>query len=277
MTSQNTREVSYNEFIAFTVARMITGARSSDHITPILNSLHWLPVEVRINFKVLLNTWSWINNLLDIWNPRLRNIIHKEHYDRHCIPAIKSKTYGTRAFSHFLLQHFNYGTLYTRMCKKCRKCCFIQDKTQGILFRKLLFWFLCLSSLHNVSQHRQSLLLSMLLESTCFWDFGERIALCTCTLIHYYIQRDMSKGFLFLQHLIEVLRTLERFTMQTEVRSCTRSPSDEDDNINNDKLCKCPRRQRGKRSKERKHNNTFLTYFRTYFEAMVGQTSVKAG
>ena len=37
-------------------ARMITltGARSSDHITPILKSLHWLPVEARINFKILL-------------------------------------------------------------------------------------------------------------------------------------------------------------------------------------------------------------------------------
>ena len=31
-----------------TAARMITGARSSDHITPLLKSLHWLPVEARI-------------------------------------------------------------------------------------------------------------------------------------------------------------------------------------------------------------------------------------
>ena len=31
-----------------TAARMITGARSSDHITPLLKSLHWLPVETRI-------------------------------------------------------------------------------------------------------------------------------------------------------------------------------------------------------------------------------------
>jgi len=32
-------------------ARMITGARSSDHITPILKSLQWLPVEAKVNFK----------------------------------------------------------------------------------------------------------------------------------------------------------------------------------------------------------------------------------
>ena len=54
------------------------------------------------------------------------------------------------------------------------------------------------------------------------------------------------------------------------------------DNMHKDELCKCAHRQkrkqvkRGKRSMERKHINTFLTYFRTYFEAMVQQTSVKA-
>ena len=40
-----------------TAARMITGARSSDHITPTLKSLHWLPVKVRINVKILLITY----------------------------------------------------------------------------------------------------------------------------------------------------------------------------------------------------------------------------
>ena len=35
-----------------TAARIITGAHSSDNITPILKSLHWLPVELRINFKI---------------------------------------------------------------------------------------------------------------------------------------------------------------------------------------------------------------------------------
>ena len=48
---------------------------------------------------------SWMDNLLGIWNLWLRNIIYQEHYDRHpvrsllCTPAIKSKTYGGRAFS----------------------------------------------------------------------------------------------------------------------------------------------------------------------------------
>ena len=43
-----------------TAARMITGARSSDHITPILKSLHWLPVKARTNVKILLITYLYL-------------------------------------------------------------------------------------------------------------------------------------------------------------------------------------------------------------------------
>ena len=35
-------------------ARLITGVGIRDHITPALKELHWLPVELRIHFKVLL-------------------------------------------------------------------------------------------------------------------------------------------------------------------------------------------------------------------------------
>ena len=41
-----------------TATRMITGAHSSDPITPLLKSLHWLPAEARIHFKILLITYK---------------------------------------------------------------------------------------------------------------------------------------------------------------------------------------------------------------------------
>ena len=37
-----------------TAARLVTKSRKHEHITPILNSLHWLPVVNRIKFKILL-------------------------------------------------------------------------------------------------------------------------------------------------------------------------------------------------------------------------------
>ena len=33
-------------------ARLITGTRRRDHITPVLRELHWLPIRERVNFKV---------------------------------------------------------------------------------------------------------------------------------------------------------------------------------------------------------------------------------
>ena len=33
-------------------ARLITGTRCSDHISPVLRELHWLPARERVKFKV---------------------------------------------------------------------------------------------------------------------------------------------------------------------------------------------------------------------------------
>jgi len=33
-------------------ARLITGARRQEHITPVLRQLHWLPVRQRVRFKL---------------------------------------------------------------------------------------------------------------------------------------------------------------------------------------------------------------------------------
>ncbi len=33
-------------------ARLLTGSRKFDHISPILTSLHWLPVKQRIELKI---------------------------------------------------------------------------------------------------------------------------------------------------------------------------------------------------------------------------------
>jgi len=35
-------------------ARLVTGARRRDHITPVLRQLHWLPVKQRIDFTVMV-------------------------------------------------------------------------------------------------------------------------------------------------------------------------------------------------------------------------------
>lgn len=44
-------------------ARLLTGTRRRDHITPVLSSLHWLPVVFRIQFKMLLLVFKSLHNL----------------------------------------------------------------------------------------------------------------------------------------------------------------------------------------------------------------------
>ncbi len=42
------------QLIQNAAARILTRTKKSEHITPVLRSLHWLPVTFRIDFKVLL-------------------------------------------------------------------------------------------------------------------------------------------------------------------------------------------------------------------------------
>ena len=44
-------------------ARLITRTKKSDHITPVLVNLHWLPIEHRVIFKLLLYTYKALHGL----------------------------------------------------------------------------------------------------------------------------------------------------------------------------------------------------------------------
>ena len=48
-------------------ARVITRTRKHEHITPMLQRLHWLPVHLRPTYKVLLFTFCALNGLAPIY------------------------------------------------------------------------------------------------------------------------------------------------------------------------------------------------------------------
>ena len=86
-------------------ARIITLSRKSDHITPILIDLHWLPVSERVKFKILLTTFkaihqmapSYISDMISLYKPprllRSSSGISLKHQN------YNMKTYGHRSFS----------------------------------------------------------------------------------------------------------------------------------------------------------------------------------
>ena len=45
-----------------TTARLITGVRKYDHITPVLKELHWLKIDERIKYKIALQMYKCLSN-----------------------------------------------------------------------------------------------------------------------------------------------------------------------------------------------------------------------
>ena len=87
-------------------ARLSTSPRKHEHISPILRSLHWLPIPERIDFKLLLLTFKSLN---DVAPPYMEELLVRYRSTRTPRSADKGllvqttkynlKTYDYRAFS----------------------------------------------------------------------------------------------------------------------------------------------------------------------------------
>lgn len=87
-------------------ARLLTGSNRREHITPVLKSLHWLPIEFRIKFKILLLTYKAINGLGplylqdDIVPYQPNRALRSQDAGLLVIPRVSKSTVGNRAFSY---------------------------------------------------------------------------------------------------------------------------------------------------------------------------------
>ena len=97
--------ISRLQLVQNAAARLLTGTRKFDHITPVLSSLHWLPVQYRIQFKILTFTFKSLNSLAP---PYLTELI-RPYTPARCLrsaeqlllqgPKTKKPARGDRAFS----------------------------------------------------------------------------------------------------------------------------------------------------------------------------------
>lgn len=87
-------------------ARVLTGTRRRDHISPTLASLHWLPVKSRIEFKILLLTYKALNGQAPLY---LKELIVPYHPTRALrsqnsgllvVPRVFKSRMGGRAFNY---------------------------------------------------------------------------------------------------------------------------------------------------------------------------------
>ena len=94
------------QLVLHTAARILTRTKKFEHITPVLASLHWLPVRVRADFKVLLLTYKSIHGLAPTYLAEMiqpyiptRNL-RSQDAGLLIVPRISKQTVGGRAFSH---------------------------------------------------------------------------------------------------------------------------------------------------------------------------------
>ncbi len=100
------------QLIQNAAARIQTRTRKSEHFTPVLRSLHWLPVTFRIDFKVLLLVYKSLNGLgpkyiadmLTEYKPNrpLRSVGSSQLE----IPRVHTKQ-GESAFSYYAARSWN--------------------------------------------------------------------------------------------------------------------------------------------------------------------------
>ena len=87
-------------------AWMLSLRRKFDHITPVLKDLHWLPVEQRIEYKVLLLTYkalhgkapAYISQLLSLYTPT--RPLRSENKNLLRVPRCRLEGFGRRCFAY---------------------------------------------------------------------------------------------------------------------------------------------------------------------------------
>ncbi|XP_029929809.1 LOW QUALITY PROTEIN: uncharacterized protein LOC115374818 [Myripristis murdjan] len=121
------------QYIQNSAARLFTHTRSRDHITPVLQQLHWLPIPQRIHFKILLLTYKALHNQAPCY---LTNMLHHHTPSRSLrssdllSPPLRTKhrTWGDRAFS------IAAPTLWNSLPNHIRDC---TQEQLALLYRQL--------------------------------------------------------------------------------------------------------------------------------------------
>ena len=87
-----------------TAARVVTKWKKHDHITPTLETLHWLPIHYRVQCKVLLCVFKTLKQEAPLYLEELVNIytparsLRSESNTTLITPIVGTKSYGERRF-----------------------------------------------------------------------------------------------------------------------------------------------------------------------------------
>ena len=103
----------------------MTRTRNSEHITPVLRTLHWLPVRQRITYKILLLTYKTLNGMAPKYIADLLQPYTPTRQLRSCsknllvTPKFDLKFYGDRSFQVAAPRLWNFLTDDIRSILAC--------------------------------------------------------------------------------------------------------------------------------------------------------------
>ncbi|MCP3848752.1 MAG: hypothetical protein GY694_00735, partial [Gammaproteobacteria bacterium] len=88
-------------------ARLVLKARKRQHASPLLKSLHWLPVNLRVQYKILVLCHTYFSGCLPVYLSHLLSVYTPARQLRSSsdtrlllVPRTRTKTFGNRSFSH---------------------------------------------------------------------------------------------------------------------------------------------------------------------------------
>ena len=99
------RQLSRLQLVQNAAARLLTGTKKRDHITPVLRCLHWLPVHYRIEYKISLMVFKAMHNMspnyiVDLLGSyKSGRTLRSTNQLLLTVPYSKKKSKGDRAFS----------------------------------------------------------------------------------------------------------------------------------------------------------------------------------
>ena len=104
-TEERNATVNRLQLVQNRAARIVTFTKKCEHITPCLIDLHWLPVDYRITYKIVLLVYKAINGFSPSYISNLLSFCSSSYSLRSCsnkllqVPRSKLKSYGDRRFS----------------------------------------------------------------------------------------------------------------------------------------------------------------------------------
>ena len=105
LTGLPDKEISKLQRMQNAAMRLIVGAAKNEHMSPVLQQLHWLPIKFRIDFKILMLTYKTLHNQAPDYISELLTLYRPSHaLSSSCqmllaVPKTKTKLHGDKSFA----------------------------------------------------------------------------------------------------------------------------------------------------------------------------------